>query len=188
MRITAVRHGETNENVAMVIQGQLLGTLSPSGQQQIARLGLQLTDRQFDVAYCSDLERCRQTAAAITQYHPDLPVQYDPRLRERSMRPFEGRKFVDIDWDWRLDSQLQHKTPEGETWQDVLDRTASFLNETYQRHAGQEVLVVTHGGPLRAMLALIAGGDWATIGRTRIDNCEIRQWQLEAPVEATSVR
>lgn len=188
MRITAVRHGETNENVAMIVQGQLLGTLSPAGQQQIARLGSQLANQQFDAVYSSDLERCRQTADAIMQYHPGLPVTYDPRLRERSMRPFEGRKFADMDWDWSLDGQLNHKTPEGETWQDVLDRTADFLHDISQYHAGQEVLLVTHGGPLRAMLALIEGGDWATIGRTRIDNCEIRQWELQAPVDPTTVR
>jgi alpha-ribazole phosphatase/probable phosphoglycerate mutase len=188
MRITAVRHGETNENVAMIVQGQSLGTLSPTGQQQIVQLGLRLANQQFDASYCSDLERCRQTADAIIRYHPGLAVTYETRLRERSMCPFEGRKFADLDWDWSLDGQLNHKTPAGETWQDVLDRTAAFLNEAYQRHADQDVLLVTHGGPMRAMLALIEGGDWATIGRTRIDNCEIRQWELQAPVDPMTVR
>ncbi|MGH7241629.1 MAG: histidine phosphatase family protein [Candidatus Saccharimonadales bacterium] len=188
MRITAVRHGETLENAAMVVQGQSRGTLSPEGIQQIQKLGERLAGDSFDICYSSDLERCRDTAGAILLRQPDLQVVYDERLRERSMKPEEGKLFKDIDWDWADDRKLDHKTKEGESWIQVIERVADFLNDTYDRHTDDHILVVSHGGPLRAMIALLLGGGWDVVGRTSINNCETLEWTMEASVDAAAVR
>lgn len=189
MRITVIRHGETKENAAGIVQGQKFGTLSPTGLKQAEQAGGKLASSVFDICYTSDLPRCLLTTAAITVHHPELKVHKEPRLRERSMRPWEGKRFTELGgWDWKNDTDINHKTPEGETWADVAERVATALNEMYAQHAGQEVLVVTHGGPIRAMLMLFTGEPWQQVGPTRIDNCEIRQWEMFAPVDASFVR
>ncbi len=189
MHITAVRHGETNENALMIVQGQVYGTLSEKGLQQIQQVGKLLAESEFDVCFSSDLERCRLTAEAILQYHPDLPVHFDARLRERSMKPMEGLPFADVQgWDWENDKYLDHKTPEGETWADVITRVGDCLNEIFSLHADKKILIVSHGGPMRAVQALLSGEKWEIVGRMMIDNCEVREWEMTEPVNASDVR
>jgi len=189
MQIIAVRHGETNENLAGIVQGQLYGTLSDTGLKQIVALAETLATETFDVCYCSDLERTRQTCDAIIMHHPRLKTVYDDRLRERSMKPLEGRYFADIiGWDWNNDKLLDHSTPEGETWADVINRVAAALNDMFASHPSERVLVVSHGGPMRAMRALLVGEPWETAGRTMIENCEVNRWEMLAPVSAANVR
>ena len=189
MKITVIRHGETNENVAGIVQGQKYGTLSPNGLLQIKQAAETLAADRFAICYTSDLPRCLQTTDAIIRQHPGLEVHQDARLRERDMKPLEGRKFTDlVDWDWTNDTDINHKTPEGETWADVAMRVADALNDMYNLHAGKEVLIVTHGGPMRTMLMLFTGQPWQQVGPTKVGNCEVRRWEMLAPVNTTSVR
>lgn len=179
MKITAVRHGETNENAAGIVQGQKLGTLSAIGLQQIEEVGTSLQDEQFAICISSDLDRCVRTAAAITQYHEGLETIYDKRLRERSMKPLEGKYFTEIEgWNWENDKLLDHKTAEGETWGDVIERVGQLLTELETTYADKHVLVVTHGGPIRALIYLIEQRPWEEVGREMIGNCEVRSWDV----------
>ena len=189
MFITAVRHGETIENALMIVQGQVYGTLSEKGLQQIQQVAKLLAAREFDVCFSSDLERCRLTTEAILQYHPDLPVYYDARLRERSMKPMEGKPFDEVEgWDWENDKYLDHKTPEGETWADVITRVGECINEIFEQYAEKRVLIVSHGGPIRAIQALMTNEPWEIVGRMMIENCEVREWDMTADVDVANVR
>lgn len=189
MKITTVRHGETIENAKQIVQGQVFGTLSELGLEQIGQVGLELGSRKFDVCISSDLERCRLTTEAILRHHADLQVYFDVRLRERSMKPMEGMRFAEVEgWDWENDKFLNHKTPEGESWSDVVSRVSDCLNELYGKFPDRHILIVSHGGPIRTMLALLRGEAWEMAGRTSLENCEIREWNMTAPVDASSVR
>jgi probable phosphoglycerate mutase len=188
MHIIAVRHGETNENAAGIIQGQSLGTLSAKGVEQTEAVGRKLAEAQFDVCISSDLERCRRTSAAILAHHPGINPEFDVRFRERSMKPFEGKYFTEVHWEWEKDGLLDFKSPEGETWSEVIGRVAEGLNALHAKYAHERVMIVSHGGPMRAMLALFEGGLWSEIGRTQIDNCEVREWDMVVPVDGARVR
>ena len=52
-----VRHGQTEENAANILQGHLPGHLNEEGREQAARLRDRLKDIQFDALYSSDLKR-----------------------------------------------------------------------------------------------------------------------------------
>ena len=189
MKITAVRHGETTENVEGIIQGQKYGTLSAAGLNQIQQVARKLATDYFDICYSSDLDRCRLTAEAIQLQHPELTIVYDARLRERDMKPLEGQKFSDVeDWNWEDDKFLDHKTAQGETWRDVVHRIAAALNDVYAAHGDQHVLIVFHGGPMRVLMALFDNLPWQTAGRAVVENCEIRHWNMAAPVDADTIR
>lgn len=178
MKITAVRHGETVENVKKIVQGQTYGTLSENGEKQILAVGETLQAEQFDIVYSSDLERCKRTAAAIMKYHPDVPLIYDARLRERSLKPKEGISFDDLGWDiGQLQYDLEIKTEQGESWNDVRARIESFLDEVKSKPV-QNVLLVTHGGPLRILEAVL--GDLPLEETIKIlhENCAVRTWEV----------
>ena len=77
-----VRHGQTEENAANILQGHLPGHLNEEGREQAARLRDRLKDIQFDALYSSDLKRCRDTARVLTGPHGP-PPPCTPLRRER---------------------------------------------------------------------------------------------------------
>ena len=177
MKITAVRHGETNENAAQVIQGQSFGTLSSKGLEQIQELGLKLESETFDAVYGSDLERCVLTANAILQYHPEHKIIYDKRLRERSLKPVEGMTFAELNWTPEQTYGLDVKTSEGESWNDVYNRVLSFIEQLRQQPE-QNVLLVTHGGPLRILESILGNLPLEESIKHFHDNCAILTWEV----------
>lgn len=178
MKITAVRHGETLENAAGIIQGQTQGTLSPAGIAQTQALGNKLAAVQFDVMYSSDLQRCKDTSAAILAHHPHLQPVYDERLRERDMHPDEGKAFGELEWDYADNTRLDHKTAEGESWFEVAARLKSFVEEVLHKHQGQHVLFVTHSGSLRVLDSILGNLPLEQTIQHAYENCAVREWEL----------
>ncbi len=76
MKLILVRHGQTHENVAKIIQGQSQGRLTAQGREQAQKVGLRLKDEKISIAYVSDLERAKQTAKEILKYHSETPIVY----------------------------------------------------------------------------------------------------------------
>ena len=92
-RIIAIRHGETDWNVATRIQGQLDIGLNATGRWQAARLTQALADEHIDAIYSSDLARARETAEAIARDR-GATVATNAGLRERAFGDFEGLNWV----------------------------------------------------------------------------------------------
>ena len=76
------RHGETDWNRELRIQGSSDIELNDLGRRQAQALAQELTDVDLDAVYASDLARARQTAEAVAATH-GLEVRFDARLRER---------------------------------------------------------------------------------------------------------
>ena len=135
-----------------VCYGQLDLPLSSEGEAVVrdrARVG----DSSPRVVFCSDLQRAVVTARLL---FTDAKLRLDPRLRELSLGEWEGVSWDDIyerdrvrldAWsaDW-----LAISPPGGETAEDLLWRTASFLAD-YDRELGDSA-VVAHQGSLRALV------------------------------------
>ena len=170
-RILAVRHGETDWNVATRIQGQLDIGLNGTGRWQAARLAQALADEQIDAIYSSDLSRAHETALALARER-GVRVATDAGLRERAFGEFEGLSFTEIEG--RLPAQaLRWRRRDatfgpagGETLQGFFDRAVAAIAALAARHRGQHIAVVTHGGVLDALyraatrLALDAPRTW----------------------------
>lgn len=180
MLITAVRHGETNENAQNIVQGQSYGTLSLHGLEQIAALSQTFQNETFDYIFTSDLERCMVTATAIADGHQAAEFIEDPRLRERSMQPMEGKTFAELGWSYTDVFHLEHKTAAGESWLEVLERIGGFFDELRNLPAEARVLLVTHGGPIRALASLAESKPLSETLTLDIPNCSVWQWQLQA--------
>lgn len=177
LRVLLVRHGETNENVAGIIQGQLDTDLNPFGRLQAATTARHLSTVRLDRIITSPLRRARDTAKSILEQQPDssqLSVEQDERLKERAFGILEGKRYTG--------PAGKHESTTGiEARQHLLERLAGFWNELVtfpishqlqgdsssegetqaNQHGDDEkvILLVSHGASISALLdeVLLAG-------------------------------
>ncbi len=156
-RLIAVRHGETAWNVDTRVQGQLDIGLNEVGRRQSVRLAQALVDEQLEALYASDLGRARDTALAVASL-TGLPLQLDPRLRERAFGRFEGmtyaeieQRFPDASRRWRQRDPDFAPEGGGEALAAFQARAVAAVAAIACRHRGRHVAVITHGGVLDAL-------------------------------------
>ena len=138
------RHGETDWNRELRIQGSSDIALNELGLEQARALAAELAGVPLDAIYSSDLARARETAEAVASTH-DLEIRFDPRLLERSFGSWEGFTRDDI---VALPEGSRH---DGESDEEVRARVLAAIDEIAHAHAGQQVLVVSHGGALNTL-------------------------------------
>ncbi len=179
-----IRHGETEWNRIGRLQGQADVPLSDRGRRQAEALRPRLAALGIAGLYASDLSRARETAEVIL---PDLPPQFDTRLREIDVGDLAGTSRgdwgqVDPDWleSWRRDRQ-NTAFPGGESSAAMQQRTLACLAEIISRHPGEKIAVVTHGGPMKAVVCAALGLSILERDHFRIDNTGITaiHWEGE---------
>lgn len=172
-RIFLLRHGRTAWNAEQRIQGQLDIPLDDTGLWQAERLAQALQGEGIQALYCSDLQRARQTATPLA-LATGLTLHTDAALRERGFGRFEGRSYSEIEALWPDDARRWRlREPDfgpggGEPLQDFYARSVNALNALAERHAGQTLAVVAHGGVLDCIYRAAA----------RIELRASRTWQL----------
>ena len=154
-RIIAVRHGETAWNADARIQGKQDIVLNDKGQWQAQRAAQMLADsgESFAAIYSSDLARAHDTARRIG-LALGMAVDTDSRLRERGFGVFEGRTFADLEQAFPHDAaRWRARDPAwapagGETLVTLGERVLAATNALAQRHTGEQIVLVAHGGVL----------------------------------------
>lgn len=153
MRLTLVRHGESEGNVQKRYGGHYDFALTDAGKAQAGAIARRLASERFDHIYVSDLARTRDTAAPIIAAHPDTPVTYDARIREKHLGVHEGKPHDEAEIDKWGD-------PEGgERQAELRERIISFLDDIYEQHRDGHVLIVSHGGFITTMIMHLADSD-----------------------------
>ncbi len=154
-----LRHGQTDWNLQRRYQGQSDIALNETGEAQSQLAGTQLRNMPLDVIYSSDLIRARDTAMAVKQYHPNTPIHFDQRIRERSFGDFEGKSYEKDLMNPGLAGDMHRnpvtfRFPGGESLMDVSVRAQEFLTEMLEKHPDETVLIVSHGSFLTIFSAL----------------------------------
>ncbi|MEO6122751.1 MAG: histidine phosphatase family protein [Ilumatobacteraceae bacterium] len=175
-RLLVLRHGQSEWNAVGRWQGQADPPLSDEGRLQAADAGLKLG--MFDAVWASDLERASFTAEIIAAIIGIGPVLLDPRLRETHVGAWEGLTHDEVNTGWPgyLDN---HQRPEGfEPYDDAAARMTDAFVDIAAANPGGEILVVSHGGVIRAIRRLLGapdarmpnlGGSWFTVRGTDVD-------------------
>ncbi len=175
-RLIVWRHGRTAWNAENRVQGQLDVELDDIGKEQAAAAAVRLASRAPDAIVASDLLRARQTAEALAAL-TGLPVQLDPRLRERHFGEWQGlpmtevtERFPEAHERWRTGQ------PVGDCGLEELDdlakRVVVALQEAVERVGDGTVVVAMHGAAARYGVAALLG--WpAPVTRTlgTLSNC-----------------
>jgi len=94
MKITTIRHGETDWNVAKRLQGSVDIELNQVGLDQAHKLAKRLSGEPCDIIYSSDLLRAKKTAEIINTCH-NVPLITSQSLRESGFGEFEGQSIAD---------------------------------------------------------------------------------------------
>ena len=173
-----VRHGETTWNQEGRIQGHTDIALSDKGVEQARRLARRLESVSFDSAYCSDLARAALTAQTILDGR-DTPLHPTAGLREYHKGAFEGLTDADLrarhpaEYPSYVSKDLDYAPDGGESTREVSARMTAAIGDIKERHLNDTVLVVGHGGSLRAAMMALLGmpldGNW----RFAFGNCTL---------------
>lgn len=105
MEILFVRHGKTAWNKEKKMQGNVDIPLSEEGITHAQMMAEKLKDKKIDVAFCSPLERAKQTLDIINEVRDNvISVIYEEALTERNYALYEGRNKktfnYEIVWDY----------------------------------------------------------------------------------------
>ena len=145
MEIYLIRH--TSVDVPHgTCYGQTDVPLKPSFEQEAETVKQNLSEHSFDAIYTSPLSRCVKLASYCG--YPD--AQHDDRLKEMHMGDWEMKAFDEIKdiqlQEWHNDF-LHASTLNGESYQDILARVSSFLDEI-KSSGYNKIAVFAHGGVL----------------------------------------
>jgi probable phosphoglycerate mutase len=199
-RIILVRHGETDWNATGRLQGHSDTPLNALGRLQAQQVARRLAHEPVRGLYSSDLARSFETAAIIGRA-VGLTVVTSPRLRERRYGAWEGLTAAEIQARypvqfarWRARA-TDFAPPDGETRTQLLNRALAELQEIGQRHPGEVVVVVTHGGLCYVILNHLLGcvdGDRRefTFGNASMHTLEVAgdRWAVIAMNETAHLR
>jgi len=158
-RILLARHGETDWNRLGRWQGQADPPLNDDGRRQAAALAQKLAGDGIAAIYSSDLRRASETAVAIGA-RLGLEVVLDRGLREIDVGSWSGltRDEVEAQFPegfarWQ-GGEIGH---DGETSEELTERVVETVQRIAAAHEGRTVVVVTHGGSIRALRRHAAG-------------------------------
>jgi len=163
----------------MKFQGATDIPLSEHGRQQAVQLGKRLATLKFDAIYTSDLLRAYETAKIIASLHSlsnDIAIVTLPALRELNFGVWEGLTITEIkklfayeikQW-WENPFSIRIKG--GETYSELIERSVNAIKEIIARHKDGQVVVVSHGGPIRSIVGSFLGMDLTKYWRLGLHN------------------
>ena len=164
-RFYLIRHGETDWNKAGRYQGRTNIDLNAEGREQARLLGERFRFLPLDALYVSPLNRAVETANEVARTTGITPVT-DEHFIEINFGEWEGHtieelseKFGSAYTDFFRDP-FDHPVPGEGSFQNAMDRAIEGFNILAERHKGQNVAIISHGGLLRVMLVgLLEMGD-----------------------------
>jgi uncharacterized phosphatase len=171
-----VRHGETDWNRQRRIQGLTDIPLNDTGREQARMTGMLLARRRFsgaqwDAVLTSPLSRAAETGAIIAA-ELGLPTpETVAAVVERNYGEAEGLDFVELDARFPTGSDV----PGRETREQVAERVVPALIALAAERAGQRLVIVSHGGAIRAVLSEVDPG----VDHGMITNGSIHSFHFE---------
>jgi len=158
MILDMLRHGETERGGGL--RGSLDDRLTEQGWAQMREAVAQAGP--WDALVSSPLRRCAQFADELGA-RLGLPVQLEAGVRELHFGDWEGRSAAQIMQDqadalgrfWA--DPYAFTPPRGEPVSAFAERVLAALDGLGRQHAGKRVLLVTHGGVMRLLLAQARG-------------------------------
>lgn len=180
--LTIVRHGQTSANLDGIWHGSTNTPLTDHGHAQAAAVGALIDAHYRPVThvYASPLDRAHHTARAIAEPLGLAPV-VDPALVEYDLGEWEGLTYHHLFEEKRLFEHMRrdpdYRPHGGESPRQVGERLGGALRRIAERHAGERVVVVSHGGALALAFGVLLDDDYSQWGRM-MTNCAISELAL----------
>jgi broad specificity phosphatase PhoE len=158
--IFLARHGESDWNVEKRFQGHSDRPLTERGREQAHALADLVGTEKIDAIYTSPLSRARETAEIVAA-RAGLEAVALPELREVDTGSWSGLSRADVETRfpegfarWRSGGSGWEN---GESYEEMAERVIGALRKIAEDHPDDRVLVISHGGPIRAIHAAAEG-------------------------------
>ena len=162
-KIMLVRHGVTEWNTKGRVQGQSDTHLAPDGVHQARLLTAHFPFDIVDAIYSSDLHRAFTTAEVIASKF-NLDIIPAPEFREVNFGEWEGKSFEELAQEDPTNFKKFFLQPDmlllkgGETFAEVQNRAITALKKiVHEQGENKHIVIVTHGGIIRTIIASILG-------------------------------
>lgn len=153
LTLTYETHSITEDNENGIATGWLPGRLSARGRALAVELGVRRQNDGLTAVLTSDLDRAVETAR-LAFAGTETPIHQDRRLRECDYGDLNGCPVSELAAVRR--QHIEVPFPGGQSYQDVVAATASFLEECSQKWDGQHILVIAHSANRWALQVLLA--------------------------------
>ncbi|PIY89970.1 MAG: fructose-2,6-bisphosphatase [Nitrosopumilales archaeon CG_4_10_14_0_8_um_filter_34_8] len=156
-----LRHGQAKNNIERILTGRTPNIpLTEKGIEQAKNTAKFLEQMNIAAIYSSPIERAKHTAEIVAQ-HNSLDVTIDDRLIELDMGKFTGVPYDDIFTShgnvfmkfYNGELEIAHNGVE--TFAEVKKRILSIVDHVVEKHPDQNVVLVTHMDPIKAMLSTV---------------------------------
>ena len=160
-QIIFLRHGQAKNNTDRVLAGRTPGVpLTDIGIKQAEQTGKLLEDMNISAIYSSPIQRAKHTAEIVGE-HNSIDVTIDDRLIELDMGKFTGVPYDEIFTNhgnvfmkfYNGELEIAHNGVE--TFADVKKRVLGIVDHVIEKHPDENVVLVTHMDPIKAMLSTI---------------------------------
>ncbi|MBS3926903.1 MAG: histidine phosphatase family protein [Nitrosarchaeum sp.] len=156
-----LRHGQAKNNIERILTGRTPNIpLTEKGIEQAEKTAKFLEQMNISAIYSSPIERAKHTAEIVAK-HNSLDVSIDDRLIELDMGKFTGVPYDEIFTShgnvfmkfYNGELEIAHNGVE--TFSEVKKRVLSIVDHVVEKHPDQNVVLVTHMDPIKAMLATV---------------------------------
>lgn len=160
-QIIFLRHGQAKNNTERVLAGRTEGIpLTDTGIKQVEHTSQLLKEMNISAIYSSPIQRAKHTAEIVGKYN-SIDVVIDDRLIELDMGKFTGMPYDEIINShgnvfmkfYNGELEIAHNGVE--TFTEVKKRVLGIVDHVIKKHRNENVVLVTHMDPIKAMLSTI---------------------------------
>jgi 2,3-bisphosphoglycerate-dependent phosphoglycerate mutase len=188
-KLFLIRHGKSEWNKAGLWTGHTDIDLAQEGYDEARKAGEVLVNEKIDRVYVSPLKRTHQTFDAVKKAcgKDDLVCQVSSALTERDYGIHTGKnkwavkEEIGEEGFQRLRRGWDEKVEGGETLKDVFDRVVPYYEENIKKDLkeGKNVLVVSHGNTLRALIKHLEDLDEVKVCDTEVETGEVNCYTVD---------
>lgn len=191
MEVLILRHGTTDLNEQGLIQGSGVNPdLSVKGRAYAQKAAKNFDSSSLDAIYASPLKRAQETAQIFVD---DKKIVTDERLTELNFGSWDGKEIKTykqqhpdaFDSQGLITENMYKYSVNAETRKDLEQRIASFMDDLYQDHKNDRVLIVCHGVVSRMICAhYLTHGDISYFAQ--LNNCGLAQMYIDNDITRLS--
>ena len=181
MKLTLVRHTSLQIEEGLCY-GQSDVDVSANFHHELTSVAQKLQGESIAAIYSSPLQRCHKLALGLaTALRHEAPITLDERLMELHFGDWEMQAWNAIPRDifdvWAK-NYAELAPPQGETFAQLQARGVACLQQLEADHAGEHVLMVTHGGMIRALIAHVLNMQLKGLFRLHIDYASLTRMEF----------
>lgn len=177
-KLILVRHAQTIDNIKFILAGSIDSKISDIGRKQIKYLTNYLKDLNIDSIYTTTLSRTKETVLEISKLK-NIDIIEVENLNEINFGSFEGMTFNDIqsmypdEFQKIIDDGYDYKYPNGESLVNTYDRVCKEMDKIIKNSEGKTVLICSHGGTIRNIIAYLITNTYENHWNFKIDNASV---------------